>query len=60
MEVILADEVHGGFGAIHLTKFESKSGGDGDEVAIGPRSVTIFENIAFNAIGYSNRDEDLH
>ena len=57
--MILADDVHSGFGAIRLTKFESKSGGDGDFVAIGPGSVTILENIAFNAIGYSIGDEDV-
>ena len=57
--VIFADDGDDGFGTILLMKFESESGGDGVEVAIGPRFVAALENITFNGIGSGNRNEDV-
>lgn len=54
--VIFADDSDDGFGAISLMKFE-ESGGDGIEVAIGPRFVATLENIMFNAIRSGNRNK---
>jgi hypothetical protein len=43
--VIFADDGDDGFGAILLMKFQSESGGDGVEVAIGPRFVTALKRF---------------
>jgi hypothetical protein len=43
--VIFADDGDDGFGAILLMKFQSESGGDGVEVAIGPRFVAALKRF---------------
>jgi hypothetical protein len=43
--VIFADNGDDRFGAILLMKFQSKSGGDGVEVAIGPKFVTALKRF---------------
>jgi hypothetical protein len=43
--VIFTDDGNDGFGAILLMKFQSKSSGDGVEVAIGPRFVAALKRF---------------
>jgi hypothetical protein len=46
--VIFANDGDDGFGAILLMKFQSESGGDGIEVAIGPRFVAALKRFYYS------------
>ena len=57
--MIFAYDSHDKLGTILLMKFEKKRERDGVEVAIGPVFVATLENIALNAFGSGNGNEDI-